>query len=393
MLKNFKYRYEKVEDYTQYIEEIFEEIGYEYPVDYKCHGKYYTAFNPLIDDNNSRSCQIYKKDGILLMYNGVIEVERKGNKVMSNSITPSEYARILNKFDIYIDFIIHYFRIDFETLKEYREELCDNMLNGKSITWNKKFGFDHLRRLFFDNYITDRDILLYKNINKSLRYLSRIFKKEPKQIFEDVKINLIEPLEINKKIIHNYCKNRKIDFIENKVYPVVATMYDNKYYENGVCFCYPNGFKKIRFIRTDNHMRYLAYTKDGQYDCFFEVKNDKKTKICFLVEGEIEGLTIDNFIEDDIYCMHNTNSLPNNLQQLSFYEKVIVKIDYSDRFNQLAQSLKEKLSILNKEIIIAPKFISENKKIDYNYMYVNNRLTKDMIYDTIYIDKNEIIEV
>lgn len=388
MLKDFKYKYERIQDYTQYIEELFEEIDYQYPVDYKCHGKYYTAFNPLIEDTNSRSCQIYKKDGILLMYNGVIEVERKGQKMMSNSITPSEYARILNKFDIYIDFIIHYYKIDFETLKEYKELLSDNLINGKQVNWNKRFGFDNLRKLFFEHYITDKDILLYKNINKSLRFLSRIFKKEPKQIFEDVKISLIEPLEINKKLIQIYCNKRKISFIENKVYPIVAVLYGNKYYENGVCFCYPNGFKKIRFTRIDAPMRYLAYTGDGQYDCFFEVKTEHKSKTCFLVEGEIEGLTINNFIEDDIYCMHNTNSLPNNFKQLSSYEKVIIKIDYSDKFNQIAKALKDKLSILNKEIIVTPKFLSENKKIDYNYMYVNNKLTKEMIYDTIYIENN-----
>lgn len=384
MLSNFRYKKEQIKDYTQYIEEIFEDIGYEYPTDYKCHGKYYTAFNPIIEDKNSKSCQIYKKDGILLMYNGVIEVERKGKKTASNSITPSEYARILDKFDIYIDFIIHYYNIDFETLKEYKDELIEVVLNGKNVSWGKQFGFDSLRRLFFDNYITDKDILTYKNINKSLRYLSRIFKKEPKKIFEDVKIQLIKPLPINEKLIKIYCDKRRIPLIENKIYPVVAVMYNNKYYENGICFCYPNGFKKIRFTSKDASMRYLAYTKDGSYECFFEVSNNK-TKNCFLVEGEIEGLTIHNFIDEDIYCMHNTNSLPEHFEQLKNYDKIFVKIDYSNNFNKLAQSIKDRLSVLNKEIIVTPKFITEDKQIDYNYMYINNKLTKDMIYDTIYI--------
>ena len=387
MLSDFRYKKEKIVDYTQFIETFFEEIDYEYPNDYKCHGKYYTAFNPLIEDKNSMSCQIYKKDGILLMYNGVIEVERKGVKIMSNSITPSEYARILKKFDIYIDFIIHYYNIDFQILNEYKTSLTDVVLNGKKLSWKKQMGFDNLRRLLFDNYIVDRDILMYKTSNKTLRSLSRIFKKEQKEIFEDTKIKLMKPLKINENLIKIYCNQRKIPLIENKVYPVVVVIEkERQRYENGICFCYPNGFKKIRFANKNSSMRYFAYTFDGGYDCFFEVQKNKKSKTCFLVEGEIEGLTIKNFIDEDIYCMHNTNSLPSNLTQLNFYDKILVKIDYSDKFKNLAESLKNRLQkVLKAEIIVSPKFVSEDKKIDYNYMYVNNQLTKDMIYDTMYI--------
>lgn len=388
MLASFRYKRQNIMDYTQFIEELFDEIGYEYPKDYKCHGRYYTAFNPLIPDKNSKSCQIYKKDGIILMYNGVIEVERKGIKTMSNSITPSEYSRILNKFDVYIDFIIHYYRIDYDTVQEYKTEITDIALNGGGVSWGKQIGFDNLRRLFFDNYITDEDIIKYKSINKSLRYLTRLFKKEPKEIFEDIKIQLLKPLPINEKLIKMYCDRRKIELFEDKVYPVAVSM-SNKYYENGVCFQYPNGFKKIRFIRDNASMRYLAYTGDGQYNCFFEAKVEHKTKECFLVEGEIEGLTISKLIDDDIYCMHNTNSLPSSFDQLSLYEKVYVKIDYSDKFNELAKSIKDRLSALNKEIIVTPKFISEDKKVDYNYMYIKNNLTKEMIYDTIYVKEDE----
>lgn len=384
MIENFNTKYQKINDYTGFIEELFENLGYEYPQDYKCCGKYYIAYNPLISDTKSMSCMIYKKDGIMIMYNGNIEVVRHENRIFSNSITPNEYSRILNKFDIYIDFVMSTNNISYSILREYKELLTEFILNNKLPEWNKRIGFDKVRKFLFYNYINDTDILNYRNINRNLKYISNSFKKPPKEIFKN-DIKLIKPLTLNNHIIENYIKSRKIEIINNKVYPIVVGI--NNYYENGVCICYNNGFKKIRLTRENCPIRYLTYTIDGTYDELFEAKIQNKTNKCFLVEGEFEGLSISNFVDDDVYCLHNTNSLPKNLTQLDKYDTIIVKIDYSeDKYFKIANSLFTKLKNIypNKKIIISSKYNSTDKKIDYNYMYVKNELTSVQINDIIY---------
>ena len=150
MIENFRYDYNyKIEDWSQFVETILEEHGYCYGQQYRKYSDYYLAYNPLIQDNRSMSSQIYIKDGIMLMYNGSIDVMRKNKMVSSNSIPPSEYARILGFFDLYIDFVLMNYDVDLSVMMEYKNSFNEFVLNGNSggfgrgIARFRKFLFKH----------------------------------------------------------------------------------------------------------------------------------------------------------------------------------------------------------------------------------------------------------
>lgn len=387
MLSNFYYNKLKspIKDFSNFIETLLDNIGYEYPKDYIGYKNYYLAFNPLIKDTKSKSCKIHRKDGIMLMYNGNIEVKRKGVITTSNSITPSEYARLLNKFNLYIDFVIKHYGIDLSTLREYKNHLIDTQLNTSPIVnWSVKRGAENFRRFLFDQFITDDDIINY-NANKTMKKVLEQFNQEQKEVFELQEIQIKEPLKFNQMLIAKYMKERLIPSQKNT--RAVVVNFNNDYTLPAICFEYPNGFKKLRFIKKNSKKRYLAYDNDGKYECLFEARVNG-TKNCIMVEGEIEALSLLGIVEDDVYAMHNVNSVPKNLNQLVNYSKVFVRVDF-DKFKEVKDGIENSINKFIKnnklsiELDVKPKVICEDKEVDYNYLLKKNILTKDMIYDII----------
>lgn len=387
MLSNFYYNKLKspIKDFSNFIETLLDNIGYEYPKDYIGYKNYYLAFNPLIKDTKSKSCKIHRKDGIMLMYNGNIEVKRKGVVTTSNSITPSEYARLLNKFNLYIDFVIKHYGIDLSTLREYKNHLIDTQLNTNPIVnWSVKRGAENFRRFLFDQFITDDDIINY-NANKTMKKVLEQFNQEQKEVFELQEIQIKEPLKFNQMLIAKYMKERLIPSQKNIKGVVVD--FNNDYMLPAICFEYPNGFKKLRFIKKNSKKRYLAYDNDGKYECLFEARVNG-TKNCIIVEGEIEALSLLGVVEDDVYAMHNVNSIPKNLNQLLDYSKVFVRVDF-DKFKEVKDGIENSINKFIKnnklsiELDVKPKIICEDKEVDYNYLLKKNMLTKNMIYDII----------
>lgn len=387
MLSNFYYNKLKspIKDFSNFIETLLDNIGYEYPKDYIGYKNYYLAFNPLIKDTKSKSCKIHRKDGIMLMYNGNIEVKRKGVITTSNSITPSEYARLLNKFNLYIDFVIKHYGIDLSTLREYKNHLIDTQLNTNPIVnWSVKRGAENFRRFLFDQFITDDDIINY-NANKTMKKVLEQFNQEQKEVFELQEIQIKEPLKFNQMLITKYMKERLIPSQKNTKGVVVD--FNNDYMLPAICFEYPNGFKKLRFIKKNSKKRYLAYDNDGKYECLFEARVNG-TKNCIIVEGEIEALSLLGIVEDDVYAMHNVNSVPKNLNQLVNYSKVFVRVDF-DKFKEVKDGIENSINKfirnnkLSIELDVKPKIICEDKEVDYNYLLKKNMLTKNMIYDII----------
>ena len=388
MLRDFFYNSNKkipIKNFSNFIETLLEDIGYEYIKDYIGYNSYYLAFNPLIKDTKSKSCKIHRKDGIMLMYNGNVEVKRKGVTTTSNSITPSEYARILNRFNLYIDFVIKYYGVDLSTLREYKSKLIDSQLNTNPIVnWREKQGMENFRRFLFDQFITDEDIINY-NANKTIKKILEQFNKEEKELFKEQSITLKEPLKFNSLLIKKYMNERLIPY-QNNVKEVVVD-FNGDYMLPAICFEYPNGFKKLRFIKKNSKKRYLAYDNDGKYECLFEARVNG-TKNCIIVEGEIEALSLLGIVEDDVYAMHNVNSIPKNLNQLVNYSKVFVRVDF-DKFKEVKDGIENsvnkfiKNNKLSIELDVKPKIICEDKEVDYNYLLKKNMLTKNMIYDII----------
>ena len=374
MIENFRYDYNyKIEDWSQFVETILEEHGYCYGQQYRKYSDYYLAYNPLIQDNRSMSSQIYIKDGIMLMYNGSIDVMRKNKMVSSNSIPPSEYARILGFFDLYIDFVLMNYDVDLSVMMEYKNSFNEFVLNGNSGGFGR--GIARFRKFLFQNFITDSDVMRY-NCRKTKVDIIRHFKKPEKKIYKKNEIMLEKPMFFCKRQIEKYCEKRKISFQSN-VIPVLIR-YENGSSDNGICFNYPNGFKKIRFISEDSPRRYMALSDEGDYQYFFEARVCK-SKNCFIVEGEIEALTITNIITDDVYAMHNVNSLPEHLSQLKGYDKIYLRVDF-DKFESVKESFYRLVHEFGDKVEIMPKIICYDKKIDYNYLYNINKLNKEMIY-------------
>lgn len=377
MIENFQLKYNKITNYSKFIETLLENIGYEYVRDYRKYNDYYLAYNPLIEDRNSMSAQFHISDGILLMYNGAVDVVRKNTIISSSSITPSEYAQMLNQYDLYIDFVLSYNNIDIAFMKEYKKLLTDYVLGDNTFSKWQTIGMEKFRKFLFYNFITDKDVLQY-NTSKTNVEMVTTFKKEKKEEFEKNSIIIRDPMSFTRRMIEKYCMERGVTFSE-KVHPVVVD-FGNSNTQSGVCFEYPGGFKKIRFISPDNKFRYMALSQDGEYDYFFEVRNNGSKK-CYLVEGEIEAITISKYIDDDVYAMHNVNSLPKYLTQLNKYDKIYIKVDY-DKFNEVKKSFWRIVDEFKTKVIISPKIICENKKIDYNYLYQKNKLTKELIINT-----------
>lgn len=378
MIENFKkfgYHDRCIDDYSPFIEHVLDSIGYEYIDDYKGFDKYYLAFNPLIEDRNTMSAKIHRGDGIMLMYNGAIDVERNGRKISSNSIPPSEYSRLLGMFDSYIDFVVGWYNIDVSILREYKRNLIDYTIGAINLPWNKRKGMDNFRKFLFAHFITDKDILLYCQARSLVEIKAKF--KAPKEKVRKTNITLGAILPYSERAVKKYCEGRRIPLKEN-VYPTMVSL-DATYKIPAVCFNYPSGFKKLRFISGDADRRYLSHKEDGDYVNLFEAQVNGTSK-CYVVEGEIESLSMTYVLSDDVYALHNTNSLPKDLSQLEKYDEIVFKIDY-DKFNEVKSMIELKVKDLypNKIIKVEPKIVSDDKYVDYNSLLLKDLLTKEII--------------
>jgi hypothetical protein len=180
-------------------------------------------------------------------------------------------------------------------------------------------------------------------------------------------MNNIQEVKINE-----YRKNRKINEHKNVKNEII--LINDIYRKSGICFNYNNGFKKIRVIH-ENKFRYFC---SGKYEEFFEVRKNNSDE-CFIVEGEINSLSIQDFVSCDIFALHNINSIPENLSQIKNYKKIYIKID-KDRYEETKSLFIEKISNVLKTTEVVVDYVSENNDLDYNELYSKNLLTKEMIY-------------
>lgn len=381
ILSGFKYNGEKfsdIEDFSILIELMFDNIGYEYNQDYNSYKEYYLCYNPF-GDGNIKSATIYHKDGNMLIYNDAIELIRDGKKIKVRSITITEYHRMLGLLGNYIDFILLKYGISPLVINEYRELLSKSM-TGFSIDYKKKIGFDNFRRFLFNFYITDKDVLNLGKVQTRDKIKEKFCK--PIKVKEDKpkpKINK-EIGFFDKKLVERYIRDRKI-YQSKNMFPVIVEFNNGTYKSPALCMEYPSGFKKIRMINRNSKLRYFASSEEGSYDNLFEVRVNN-TKECYICEGEIEGATIAQYIEEDIFSLHNTNALPvNKLTQLNKYDKINVLIDY-DTYEKVSKMIEDRLKeeFPNKEINVRPKFICEDKSVDFNSYHIKGLLNIDCIY-------------
>lgn len=387
-LKHFRFNYrKKVEDYSELIETVLETVGYSYPDDYVGYDKHYLAFNPLIKDVNNKSAMMFRKDGMLLMYNGAVEVLRDGKMKKDRSITPSEYCRMLGTFDKYIAFILKSNDVPVNVFDEYKKLIYKYITNDtKDIHKWTLNGLKEFRRFLFKYYILDKDVLANKQINIKTIKAHRF---EAKREDSDSKIELLSATEEHKVKGQGYLRKRRLDLGRDDLYPITVSFKNGAFKAPAVCIEYPNGFKKIR-MATENSksFRYFCWTDHHKkpYNCMFEAKVDAVDKsLCYVVEGEFDSLSIAKHLDCDIYSLHNVNSLPNNLSQLKPYSKVVVEVD-ADKYLEVRSMIYDKIKEVypDKVVTVGKKISTRQKEYDYNYLDQIGVLNKNMIINKKY---------
>ena len=389
-LKSYRYNGQKFSDIKEWdvlIEKMLENIGFEHNSDYRyCvenKKKYFLSKNPF-GDGNVMSCMIHCSSGNMRIYNSSLPtIIRSGKPVKDCSLTITECARLfteiensVDSFDDYIDFILDTYSISSNVFNQYKKALLEAKLNEinafKRVIQSK--GFYEFRKLLFSHYITDNDIMKVKE----RKYSRTIIKKEKTKHDADeiVKPDICESSVFGKLVVERYLRKR--DLLDcDLIRPVEVRWKAGSYINYGVAIKYGNGFQKIRLLE-NKKMRYFA---DGKYEEFLYVKDSEDAKELLLIEGEFEAVTISKYLSnnEDVYAMHNINSLPSDLIKLKKYDKISIRIDYDNKqkFEEVSQMLYGKLSEYNVEI--KPKFYLENGKIDYNYIHCNYGLSKEII--------------
>lgn len=330
------------------------DCGYELE-DIKDIGKdYYITYSPISEDKNTMSCIIFKETGNLKLFNGTISLDNKTYTTLTLT-TWLRGTKVGLKY--YIDKVIFDNYINRKTFIDYIE-YCKNRVMSLCSPNNR---FEKIRKILYKNYILDIDII---GLNVSKTNIKKEIKK-PKQVKIDTEI--VEPNEIEKKYLDKYILQRGLPKLSIK-YKVIV--YNGIYRKPSLYFKYPCGFEKYRIAFEKEKTN--RFRSSGRYNSLYEVRRNN-SKTVYLVEGEIEGITISQYIQDDILCLHNTNSLPNNLEQLKNYNRIIVKID-KDKFLENKKAFVKLSDIC--ETIIDYKIDSFK---DYNDLHKEKKLTKEII--------------
>lgn len=328
--------------------------------------EYIVTYNPLTTDENTRSCMIFKQNGNLKLFNGTYST-KEGEEFTTTTLT-TWLRKLKCGLKYYISYKMYALDIDKTILYDLIEYVKNKLLNIPQ-KYNKKF--EDIRKTLYKHYILDIDLLsIGKDFELNIKRLES--SEKPKQL--ESKTEIVESSQHEKNAIQEYLKSRGINIPLNGSGNILCrTIIQNEIYRKpAVCFAYEDGFYKYRLIyETQKQYRFRS---SGRYSNFFNVRKNG-SDILYVVEGDIEGLSIKQFIEDDIVVMHNTNSLPSKCDEVfAKYKKIIIKID-KDRFEEnkgifLKSKFKDK-------IIVDYKLEEEN--IDYNDLLVKNLLTKEII--------------
>jgi len=214
-----------------------------------------------------------------------------------------------------------------------------------------------------------------KPLINSIKYKKKTIRKRSS-------MNEVELSEIDKTKVESYMKSRLIP-TTNISYPVELSI-NGVFNSKAVCILYPNGFKKYRLLNAKR----LKYMSSGSYQCLFDWRVNN-TEALLILEGEIEAISLTNVVTCDISALHNVNSVRNN-RDLSNYKQIVVLLD-NDKFDEVKDKVRKDLEIhYDGEIILKPKFISNDKSLDFNSYLINNGekelknyLTSNVLCDTI----------
>lgn len=324
--------------------------------------EYFKIYNPLATDRNTKSAVIYKEDFALKMFNSSIRLNGESKTIL----TLTQWLRLTKTISYYIYYICIKFNIPKSEFITYKSALSDFIFFGNQ-KYLSKNRFEYIRKTFYKSYIIDKDVF---EIADEFEFKQEYKKPTIKKL--ESSIRFLQPNEFEQEKINEYRKERKIRDHKNISNEII--LINDIYRKSGVCFNYGNGFKKIRIIH-ENKFRYFC---SGKYEEFFEVRKNNSDE-CFIIEGEINSLSIQDYVDCDIFALHNVNSIPDSLKQIEKYKKIYIKLDI-DKFNETKNLFIEKISNVLKDSIIIIDYVSEDNEMDYNELYKKNLLSKEVIY-------------
>lgn len=341
-------------DYSPLIEAILDRLEKKY--DRK--ETYYLTSNPLVEDSTP-SFQWFE-DGWGISWNYSIDGESR--------FSAKRMCILTGTYSLYIGWALNHLKIPYYVYNKYISMVGDNMLDLSEIKEMNKCKvrlYELTQAPYYISYSSMRNV---NSVKLTTTKKMQSVKKRTKTNIEIKEIKNGEQFNLGKK----YLENRGLTFSErcvilnveiNKAFKVVA-----------IGFKYPNGFIKIRFI--GNGIRYMS---QGSYEKLFETRV-KFTNKAYVVEGEIDSLSILNYTNCDIFSMHNKSSLPKETPQLEYYDEIEFLVD-NDKFEDSKNSILNKIfQLVSKDTIIKirPKILNDNKN-DFNSLLQESKLTNKIV--------------
>lgn len=351
------------------------------------YDKYYLCFNPFSDDTSSRSASIWRNDGAMQVHNS-----SRTDGLYENRYSMIEWIRQTGCVDIYIRWICKREGIITLEMRKYEDVIKKQF---SSMTKREKGMLKRFKDIFHKKYFLKIDDVLNREKISGFKK-SDSFTSKKKTIKTDIKI--YDPLDKHKSMIEKYMEYRGIPK-SSKCFGVTVEI-NNFIKKPAVCFLYPNGFRKLRFIGywdeekntyvdSNKKFKFMANSDNGSYEELYEIRKNW-TDIAIVCEGETEGYMLEKYFECDIFTLHNAVAVADRSNVLSKYKSVFVFVDL-DRYMEIKdgvhKAVKEKTQA---NVRVLPKFgealqarLCEFLKvdnIDFNSLYILSEPTLKKIF-------------
>lgn len=339
------------------------DIGYNH-LDIIDFDTYYQTYAPIGNDKNSMSAIIFKKDGNMKIFNGTVEQDNK----IYTTLTLTQWLRQAKcNMRYYIQYILFLHEISKNTFPEY-QEYVNNKLLSLPQKYNKKY--EDIRTKLYKSYVLDIDVLGINSIDE-ISHNPIPQQKMPKQVTK-ANMEICNPTEYELSLIEQYLELRGLKLAISKNVSAKTIVYFDTYRKPCVEFVYNDDYRKYRVVfEQDKKNRFRSL---GKYTDFFYARvSNTPTDTLYIIEGEIEALTVSLYTDQDVVAIHNTNSMPVNYEALvSKYNRIIVKID-KDRYHE---NYKTFLSI-HQNVIVDYKV--EHPSNDYNDLHKVGELSSAIV--------------
>jgi len=347
------------------MQELIEYILVELNIEYDCRDEYIHTHNPFIEDS-IKSCTIFYNDGTMQIYNGCIN-----NK---SRLTLKEWCISLGFGNEYVEYMLKHHDIPIYKFNRYKE-LIQKKAFGEYYNFKELNSF---REIMKELYLKDSEVL---GLSSSKPVVKKYNKKSERKKSKISEKKLTQSQQYN---ILRYMSDRQL-YASKTCYPTLVNINDS-FDIKAVCFEYPNGFKKYRFL--SNGLRYLS---NGDYKTLYECRVGK-SNTAIISEGEIECHSLENVVDSDLYALHNVNSvsIQNNL---SCYDNVVVFLD-NDKYDEVKEKVANDIkSVYSGSLYILPKFISSDKTLDFNSYLINEGLENFKKYFKKHLTDNNISSI